>query len=152
MTLHEKIKADFMEAYKARNTEVSDTLRLLSSALQNRAIEKKGKGESDVLTDEDVLEIIRREVKRRRDAAVLYTQGNRADLAAQEEKELKVLEVYLPTLMSEEEVVKSIDTILAGMGPVDAKEFGKIMGTVMKELKGKADAALVTKVLKGKIQ
>lgn len=141
-----------MEAYKARNTEVSDTLRLLSSALQNRAIEKKGKGESDVLTDEDVLEIIRREVKRRRDAAVLYTQGNRADLAAQEEKELKVLEVYLPTLMSEEEVVKSIDTILASMGPVDAKEFGKIMGIVMKELKGKADAALVTKVLKGKIQ
>lgn len=141
-----------MEAYKARNTEVSDTLRLLSSALQNRAIEKKGKGELDVLTDEDVLEIIRREVKRRRDAAVLYTQGNRADLAAQEEKELKVLEVYLPTLMSEEEVVKSIDTILASMGPVDAKEFGKIMGIVMKELKGKADAALVTKVLKGKIQ
>ena len=141
-----------MEAYKARNTEVSDTLRLLSSALQNRAIEKKGKGESDILTDDDVLEIIRREVKRRKDAVVLYTQGNRADLAAQEEKELKVLEVYLPTLMSEDEVVKSIDAILAGMGPVDAKEFGKIMGVVMKELKGKADAALVTKVLKEKIQ
>ena len=141
-----------MEAYKARNTEVSDTLRLLSSALQNRSIEKKGKGESDVLTDDDVLEIIRREVKRRKDAAALYTQGGRADLAAQEEKELNVLEVYLPTLMSEDEVVKSIDTILAGMGPVDAKEFGKIMGMVMKELKGKADAALVTKVLKEKIQ
>ena len=152
MTLQEKIKADFMEAYKARNTEVSDTLRLLSSALQNRAIEKKGKGESEVLTDEDVLEIIRREVKRRKDAALLYTQGARADLAAQEEKELKVLEVYLPTLMSEEEVVKSIDAILASMGPVDAKEFGKIMGVVMKELKGKADATLVTKILKEKIQ
>ena len=141
-----------MEAYKARNTEVSDTLRLLSSALQNRAIEKKGKGESDILTDDDVLEIIRREVKRRKDAVVLYTQGNRADLAAQEEKELKVLEVYLPTLMSEDEVVRSVDAILAGMGPVDAKEFGKIMGVVMKELKVKADAALVTKVLKEKIQ
>ncbi len=140
-----------MEAYKARNTEVSDTLRLLSSALQNRAIEKKGKGESEVLTDEDVLEIIRREVKRRKDAALLYMQGARPDLAAQEEKELKVLGAYLPALMSEEEVIKSIDAILADMGPVDTKEFGKIMGVVMKELKGKADATLVTKILKEKM-
>lgn len=151
MTLQEKIKADFMEAYKARNTDVSDTLRLLSSALHNRSIEKKGKGEPEMLTDEETLEIIRREVKRRKEAATIYRDGNRVDLAEQEEKELRVLEVYLPQLMSEEEVTSSVKAILAEMGPTDPKDFGKIMGAVMKELKGKADAAVVTKVLKSQI-
>ena len=106
MTLQEQIKADFIIAFKARNTEVASTLRLLTSSLQNRGIEKKGKGESEALTDEETLEIIRREAKRRKEAITLYTQGNRQDLVDQEAKELKVLETYLPTLMSEEEIKK----------------------------------------------
>ena len=151
MTLQEQIKADFMAAFKARNTEVADTLRLLSSALHNRGIEKKGKGEAEALTDEETLEIIRREAKRRKESITIYTQGNRADLAEQEAKELKVLEAYLPTLMGEEEVRKIVEKVLADYGAVDAKDFGKVMGVAMKELKGKADAAMVTKILKEKI-
>lgn len=151
MTLQEQIKADFITAFKARNAEVADTLRLLTSSLQNRGIEKKGKGEAEALTDEEVLEIIRREAKRRKEAITLYTTGNRADLAEQESKELKVLETYLPTLMSEEDIKKVVEKVLADYGAVDAKDFGKVMSVAMKELKGKADAALVTKILKEKI-
>ncbi|MEI6479825.1 MAG: GatB/YqeY domain-containing protein [bacterium] len=151
MTLQEKIRADFMTAFKARNTDVVETLRLLSSDLHNRGIEKKGKGEDEALTDEETLEIIRREAKRRKEAMVLYTQGNRADLVAQEEKELKVLETYLPTLMGEDEIRVVVEKVVADYGAIDAKDFGKVMGVAMKELKGKADAALVTKILKEKI-
>ncbi|MCX6788950.1 MAG: GatB/YqeY domain-containing protein [Candidatus Jorgensenbacteria bacterium] len=151
MTLQEKIRADFMTAFKARNTDVVETLRLLSSDLHNRGIEKKGKGGDEALTDEETLEIIRREAKRRKEAIVLYTQGNRADLVAQEEKELKVLETYLPTLMGEDEIRVVVEKVVADYGAIDAKDFGKVMGVAMKELKGKADAALVTKILKEKI-
>lgn len=140
-----------MTAFKARNTDVVETLRLLSSDLHNRGIEKKGKGEDEALTDEETLEIIRREAKRRKEAMVLYTQGNRADLVAQEEKELKVLETYLPTLMGEDEIRVVVEKVVADYGAIDAKDFGKVMGVAMKELKGKADAALVTKILKEKI-
>lgn len=151
MTLQEQIKADFMTAFKARNTEVADTLRLLMSALQNRGIEKKGKGEAEMLTDEETLEIIRREAKRRKEAITLYTQGNRQDLVDREAKELKVLETYLPTLMSEEDIKKVIEKVVAEYGAVDAKDFGKVMSVAMKELKGKADATIVTRLLKEKI-
>ena len=151
MTLEAKIKADFISAYKAKNTDVSDTLRLLQSALQNRAIEKKGKGDAAPLTDEEVLDIIRRETKKRKEAITLYTQGGRADLAAQEEKELKVLEVYLPAQMSEENIAKEIDALLKEIGPVDPKDFGKTTGLAMRRMKGKADATLVQKVLKAKL-
>lgn len=140
-----------MTAFKARNTEVADTLRLLMSALQNRGIEKKGKGEAEMLTDEETLEIIRREAKRRKEAITLYTQGNRQDLVDREAKELKVLETYLPTLMSEEDIKKVIEKVVAEYGAVDAKDFGKVMSVAMKELKGKADATIVTRLLKEKI-
>lgn len=151
MTLEAKIKADFITAYKAKNADVSDTLRLLQSAMQNRAIEKKGKGDVTPFTDEEVLDIIRRETKKRKEAVTLFTQGGRADLAEKEEKELKVLEVYLPAQMSEDAIAKEIDALLKEVGPVDPKDFGKTTGLAMKRMKGKADATLVQKVLKAKL-
>jgi uncharacterized protein YqeY len=120
--------------------------------LHNRIIEKKGKGEEATLSDEEVLDLIRREAKKRKEAANLFTEGNRADLAEKELKELKILEVYLPAQMSEEDVRKEIVAIIKSMGPVDPKDFGKVMGAVMKQLKGKADAGLANKILKEQLQ
>lgn len=152
MTLEAKIKSDFITAFKARNAEVADTLRMLQSALHNRIIEKKGKGEEATLSDEEVLEIIRRESKKRKEAANLFTEGGRADLAEKELKELKILEVYLPAQMSEEDIRKEVAAVIASMGPVDPKDFGKVMGAVMKQLKGKADAGLANKILKEQLK
>ncbi|MFA6407377.1 MAG: GatB/YqeY domain-containing protein [Candidatus Paceibacterota bacterium] len=148
MSLEEKLKSDFEAAFKSRNSIVADTLRLLVSALHNRAIEKRGKGENEKLSDEETLEIARREVKKRKEAITLYTQGKREDLAAKELAELKVLEVYLPAQMSDEDIKKEVQRLVSAAGEVSPKDFGKVMGTVMKELKGKADAAVVTRILK----
>lgn len=148
MTLEAKIRADFITAYKAKHTDVSDTLRLLQSAMQNRAIEKKGKGDAAPFTDEEVLDIIRRETKKRKEAITIFMQGGRADLAEKEEKELKVLEVYLPAQMSEDAVRVEVQALLKEVGPVDPKDFGKTTGLAMKRMNGRADAALVQKVLK----
>lgn len=148
MTLEEKIKVDFIAAFKARNTEIAATLRLLQSALHNRVIEKKGKGEESSLSDEEVLDIIRRETKKRKEAAALYRAGNRVDLAEKEEQELGVLQVYLPAQMSEEEVRTALTALFSESGPIDPKDLGKTMGIAMKHLKGKADAAVVGKVVK----
>ncbi len=137
-----------MTAYKARNAEVAGALRLLQAALGNAAIEKRGKGDASPLTDEEVLNVVRRETKKRKEAITLYTDGGRADLAEKETKELKVLEVYLPAQMGEEAIRAEVKTLLKEVGPVDPKDFGKTTGLAMKRLKGRADAALVQKVLK----
>ncbi|MFA6365045.1 MAG: GatB/YqeY domain-containing protein [Candidatus Paceibacterota bacterium] len=148
MSLEEKLKSDFEVAFKSRNVIVADTLRLLVSALHNRAIEKRGKGEGEKLSDEETLEITRREVKKRKEAIALYTQGKREDLAEKERAECNVLEIYLPAQMDEDTIKKEVQKIVSAAGEVNAKDFGKVMGIVMKELKGKADAAVVTRILK----
>ncbi len=148
MTLEERIKSDLDAAFKARNTMTTDTLRLLTAALHNRSIEKRGKGGEEKLTEEEALEILRREAKKRKEAAMLYIQGNRQDLAEKENAELSVLSIYLPVQMGEEEIKKEIMKVLASAEVAGAKEFGKVMGLVMKELKGKADAGVVTRILK----
>jgi hypothetical protein len=148
MTLEERIKSDLDAAFKARNAMTTDTLRLLTAALHNRSIEKRGKGGEEKLTEEEALEVLRREAKKRKEAAMLYIQGNRQDLAEKENAELSVLSVYLPAQMGEDEIKKEIMKVLASAGAADTKEFGKVMGLVMKELKGKADAGVVTRILK----
>lgn len=148
MTLEERIKSDLDAAFKARNTTTTDTLRLLTAALHNRSIEKRGKGGEEKLTEEEALEVLRREAKKRKEAAMLYVQGNRQDLAEKENAELSVLSIYLPAQMGEDEIKKEIMNVLASAGVAGTKEFGKVMGLVMKELKGKADAGVVTRILK----
>lgn len=152
MATQEILKQDFERALRARDTAVVDTLRLLLSALKNRSIEKKGKTGSDELNEEETMEVVMREVKKRKEASELFIKGGRQDLADKEHAELKILEKYLPPQMDEAEVEKVVKAYLAGLGEVNAKDFGKIMGGVMKELKGKADANLVTKILKDSLK
>jgi len=125
-----------------------DTLRLLRAALHNREIEKRSKGESEGLTDEDVLGVVTREIKKRREAIEMFSKGGRDDSAAKEKAELGVLEVYLPPQMDEGEVKEVIRKVVAATGATSAKDFGKVMGEAMKVLKGKADASVVSRLMK----
>ncbi len=131
---------------KAGEAAKVGVLRLLVSALNNKKIEKQVKegGEAE-LKDEEVLEVVGKEAKKRKEAIALFLEGGREDLASKEESELKILGVYLPTQMAEADVRKIVEKVVAA-APV--KDFGQIMKEVMKELKGKADAGLITKILK----
>lgn len=144
-TLLETINANLKEAMKSGDPVRLGTLRMLAAAIHNREIEKHGKGG---LTAEDVDDIVQKEAKKRKESIQLFTQGGRADLAAAEAAELAILKVYLPEELSEDEVRKVVAATIAAVKPQGAKDFGKVMGVAMKELKGRADSALVTALIK----
>jgi uncharacterized protein YqeY len=143
-----KIKADTIEAMKARDEARLGTLRLLSAALHNREIEKKTKGEESALSEQDVLGVIRREVKKRREAIELYEKGGRRDLADRESGELKVLGEYLPPSLTPEEVKKIVAEAVAEVQPSGPKDFGKVMGVAMKKAAGRAESDAISAAVK----
>ena len=142
--LYEKIKTDMKNAMKERREFDLSVLRLLVTALNNRIIERRGEGSGEVLSEEEVLEVLRKEAKKRKEASALYAQGGRPELEQAEKRECEFIELYLPAQLGETEVTAAVKKIMAG----EKKEFGEVMKEAMKELKGKADGRLVTEVIK----
>lgn len=142
-----------LAAMKAGEGTKLQALRLLKAEIMKFEVSGDGKKEA---SDEEVLSIIARAVKQRKDSIDAYRKGAREDLAVHEEAELKILQEYLPAQMGEEEVrVIVIEVIhrLAGpdgkkTGAMGAGDFGKVMGMAMKEVKGKTDGQMVGKVVK----
>lgn len=136
--LKDKLSEDLKAAMKAGDAQKRDVLRMLTSAIKNKEIEKRVE-----LTDEQVLETIASEVKKRKDSITQFTAGNRMDLVEKEEAEIAVLKTYLPEQMNEEDLKKIIKETVAGM-----TNIGEAMKAVMAKVKGKADGALVSKLVK----
>ena len=123
-------------------------LRMANAALKNRSIEKRGKGLEETLTEEEVIAVMRSEVKKRRDAIVEYEKGNRPELAQKEKEEMVILEQYLPVEMSDEEIEKIVKEVVTGIGDITPKGFGKVMGEAMKRVKGTASGDRVSVAVK----
>ncbi|MEK9178830.1 MAG: GatB/YqeY domain-containing protein [Patescibacteria group bacterium] len=150
-SLRERLSGDLNRALKSKEELKVQTLRLLLSAIHNREIEKRGKGLLPELSDDEVLEVIAKEGKKRKEARELYLKGGRPELALKEAAELKLLENYLPAQLGEGEIEKIINGVFAKLNPQSEKDFGRVMAEAMKELKGKADAALVSRAVKERI-
>lgn len=150
MSLLQTIEEDYKKAFRGGDKIVTEVLRVLKTALQNEEIAKRGKaGDREAkLTDEEVFAVIKRQVKQLEEARDLFAQGGRQDLVTQYEAELTVLKKYLPAQASEEAVRAAVTKIVASLGAVGPGDFGKVMGAVMKELKGQADGTLVSNVVK----
>ncbi len=142
----EQLDNDLKEAIKSRNLLAADTLRMLKTRIQNESIAKQGE-----LGEEDLLALVSSEIKRRKDSAQAYTAGNRPELAEKEQREIAVLQKYLPRQLSEEEVSKIINETIAGQNFTE-KDFGKAMGMLMPKIKGKASGDIVSKLLKEKLK
>lgn len=149
MRLEEKIAADFKEAFKAGDVLRRSVLTMLKSTIHNKAIEKKQK--DAVITDDEVLDIIASEVKRRRDAAGQFRDAGRQDLAEKEEAEAVILMTYLPAQMGEDEIMAAVDAAIATTGAAGEKDKGKVLGLLSKELKGKADMGIVSRIVVQKL-
>lgn len=145
MSLKEQILSDLKDALKSGDVLKRDVLRLLFGVIKNTEIEKKKKEEG--LNDEEVIEVIKRSIKQRKDSIEQYEKGERSDLAEKEKKELEILSVYLPEQMSEEKVKEEIKKIISSVGAVSQKDFGKVMGMAMRNLKGQADGDVVKKIV-----
>ncbi|MBP9718188.1 GatB/YqeY domain-containing protein [Candidatus Gracilibacteria bacterium] len=145
MKLKEQLQQDMLTAMKAGEKEKVDVLRMAKAAIMK--FEVSGGAKKDI-SDEEVLTIIGKEVKQRKEAAQVYIQGGRKDLADKEESEAAILATYLPAQMSEEEIRVVVAEVIAATGATSQKEIGKVMGGLMPKVKGKADGQLVNKIVR----
>jgi len=142
-----EIKQELNQAIKDNDETVRSTLRMLLAVVANEEKEKQYK-EKEGLTEEDVINIIVSEAKKRKESIFEFEKGNRKDLADKEKLELDVLTKYLPEQLSEEEINKIIKETIKEVGASTVQDFGKIMGSLMPKIKGKADGGLVSKIVK----
>lgn len=145
MSLTTQINGDIKKAMLAKEKEKLAALRAIKSALLLEATKEGNNGE---VTEAAEMSIIQKLYKQRVDAAKIYVEQDRKDLAVIEEGEAKVIAAYLPAQMSEEEVTKIIQDIIAKVGANGPADMGKVMGPTMGQLKGKADGGLISKVVK----
>lgn len=146
MSLHADIKNQIKEAMKAKDAVKLGVVKGLVAGFINELVNLRRAPDGE-LTDEEVLNVIRRAVKQRKDSIEQFTNGGRPELAESEQAELAVLETYLPAMMPVEEVKKIAEAKMAEMGVTDKSKAGMFMGALMKELKGKADGDVVKSVV-----
>lgn len=144
-TIKDKIREELKAAMKSGDAEKRDVLRMVDSMIKNVEIEK-GKRESG-LSDEEIIEVLVRAVKQRKDSATQYIDGGRPELAEKEQKEIEIISVYLPEQLSEEEILKIVKEVIVSSGATGANDMGKVMGQIMAQVKGKADGNLVREIV-----
>ncbi len=152
MIQQQKIKDDLNNFLKAGKSFEAGVLRLILSVFKNKEIEKKGKGQEIILTDEEIVDLLMKEAKKRKEATEVYKKGNREDLAEKEMQELEIIKKYLPEELGAEEIEKIVDKEIAATGATSVKDMGKTMAEAMKELKGRADASAVGAMIKQKLE
>ncbi|MBR1760133.1 MAG: GatB/YqeY domain-containing protein [Schwartzia sp.] len=145
MTLKDKLTADMKDAMKAKEAgkQRLSVIRLVRGAVRQQEID--GKKE---LSDEDVLAVISKEVKQRRDSIEDFQKGGRDDLVAEAEAEIAILMEYLPEQLSEDEVRSLVKEAVAKSGATSPKDMGKVMKELMPKVKGRADGKLVNGIVK----
>ena len=140
MTIHETLKKSIPDAMRAKDEVKLRTLRSLVTAMTNEAVAKK-LGPTGILADDDALAVLKRAASQRRDSIEQFTAGGRPELAEPEKAELAIIEAYLPAMMPREEVEAAVKAKAAELGSSQKSDAGKLIGAVMRDLKGKADGA-----------
>ncbi len=151
MAIKEQIQSDLNKSVLGKEELKSSVFRLLLAAILNKEKEKRYKLKADkdvLLTDEEIIDVISSEVKKRKEAAELYEKGGRHELAEKENKEAIILQQYLPEQISEEELRKLVKSAIAKVGAKTQKDMGKVMAELMPKAKGKADGSLISRVVK----
>lgn len=146
MMLTDQFQQDLKQAQLARDEIKVSTLRLLLSEIHNSEI---AKGEE--LSDEDIISVIQREVKKRKEATASFRQGSREEAARKEETEQKVLEAYLPSQLSNEELTKIVEDSINELGAKTMADMGKVIGLVISKVKGQADGGMVSAFVKERL-
>lgn len=140
--LHDQLK----EAMKAQDELQKSVVRMLLSAITYFEIQKGGAGYS--ATDEDVISVIEKQVKQRKDSIEQFEKAGRQELADKEKEEMDILKKYLPEQLSEEEIKNLIQDAITQTGAKTPQDMGKVMGALVPQTKGKADGSLVSKLVK----
>lgn len=149
--LSENINQDIKTAVKKGDAFQAGVLRLMTAIFKNREIEKRGKGGQSELSDEEIIEILSREIKKRKEAVNIYSGAGRNDLADKELKEISIIKNYLPVQADNKEIEKIVLEAVETTGAVSQKDFGRAMAVAVKKLKGRADSVLIAELIKKKL-
>jgi len=144
MSLLDKLNADLKTAMKTGDEPAKRALRGVKAAI-TRAEKEKG---NQPLSDEEIIAVLRKQAKQRKDSIEAYSKAGRQDLVDEEQAELEVIEGYLPQLMSEDEIRAVAAQVIEEVGATSPRDMGKVMGKLMAQLKGKADGRLVNQVVR----
>ena len=145
MGLKETLKSDLSEAIRSSDKVVSGTIRMVLTAITNEEVSGK---EARVLTEDEIITVLSREAKKRREAAEEFAKANRPDKSAEEKAEGEVIAKYLPAQLSEDDIKKMIAAAVASTGAAGPGDMGKVMGAIKGQIAGKADGSLVSSLVK----
>lgn len=145
MTLKTTIQDDIKSAMKSKETEKLATLRLLSAALKQKEVDERIE-----LDDAQVVAIIDKMIKQRKESIQQFTNGNRPDLAEKEQSEIDILQIYMPQGLSEDEIKILVDQAVAEVGATSVRDMGKVMNVLRSQTAGRADMTVVSNLVKAK--
>lgn len=146
-SLQERLQGDLKTALKAGERTETGVLRFLLSQIHNREIEHRSQGKDLPLAHEEVLDVLSKEAKKRKEAIELFKKGNRGDLVQKEEAEIVIVTKYLPEDLPRETIEKEVEELIA----LGHKDFGFVMREAMKKIKGRADSRMVGEIIKEKL-
>ena len=149
MSLREKINTQFNTALKSQNKTLISTLRLVLAAIKERDIANRTSEKKEEVKDQEIIKILQKMKKQRQDAAVLYKKGERSELLAAEEAEIKIIDTFLPKQLSEEETKKICKEIIESTGASSIKDMGKIMGSLKQKYSDSIDFSKANIIVKG---
>lgn len=141
--LSEQIRSEMLDATRARNNVLRDTLRLMVAAIENGRIDA-----GHELSDDETLRVLQKEAKQRRESIVEYRKGNREDLVEQEQKELDIIQTYLPEQLGEDEVRQFVVETIAEVGATGPDDMRNVMGPLMQKLGGRADGRVANAIVR----
>jgi len=146
--LIDKLNEDLKTALKGGDSFKTGVIRMILTSVKNKEIEKRSKGQESALTEEELIALLMKEAKKRKESADIYKQGGRDDLAQKEEQEFEFIKNYLPEQLSEEEIEKIVKVAIEKTNAKEIKDIGRVMAEAMKELKGKAQPGVVSEIIK----
>lgn len=147
MNLREKILADIKSAMLAKESVKLNTLRFLQSAIKNKEIDSR----PNPITEDDVMAVVKKLIKQRKESIEQYTTAGRQDLVDQETAELKVMEVYLPAQMSKQQIEAVVTEVIKAVGAKSVKDMGTVMKESISRTAGQADSKTISEVIKAQL-
>ena len=148
MSLREKINQQFNVALKSKNKTLISTLRLILAAIKDKDISNRSEGKKEEAKDEEIIKVLQKMKKQRKDSAELYKKGERPELLKVEEDEIKIIDSFLPKQMSDEETKKICVDLIKSLGASSMKDMGKIMGSLKKKHASSIDFTKVNLIVK----
>ena len=146
--MRDEISRSMKDALKAGDKIALSTIRLIAAALKDRDITARGNGVSEGISDDEILSMLQTMIKQRRESAAMYRDAGRAELAETEEKEIKIIQEFLPEQLGDDEIITALETAISQTSAVSVKDMGKVMAYLKQEYTGKMDFSKISAQVK----